>query len=32
MATPDLTPADWVNICLTVAMLARDGPPLYVAA
>ena len=32
MATPDLTPADWVNISLTEAMLARDGPPLYVAA
>jgi predicted alpha/beta hydrolase family esterase len=32
MATPELTPADWVNISLTEAMLARDGPPLYVAA
>ena len=32
MATPELTPADWVNISLAEAMLARDGPPLYVAA
>jgi predicted alpha/beta hydrolase family esterase len=28
----ELTPADWVNISLTEALLARDGPPLYVAA
>ena len=32
MPSPELTPADWVNISLTEAMLARDGPPLYVAA
>ncbi|MDZ4251353.1 MAG: ankyrin repeat domain-containing protein [Sulfuritalea sp.] len=32
MPTPELTPADWVNISLTEALLARDGPPLYVAA
>ena len=32
MPTPELTPADWVNISLTEALLSREGPPLYVAA
>jgi hypothetical protein len=26
----ELTPADWVDASLTEALLAREGPPLYV--
>ena len=28
----ELTPADWVNASLTEVLLAREWPPLYVAA
>lgn len=28
----ELTSADWINASLTEALLAREGPPLYVAA